>query len=197
MKFKLYRVEGERSPIQKSQAMAYHRGGCDITVDTYESNESGCTLIGSIIVHGATQAHAERDENRDYCKRVADELEAYAAWDVFRCPECGEIVTVCDDIGDKFCCPHCRAVSDWEDWEQLGIYDYMADVLDYDFRIDSQREFSGIRVFVTLGGPTCWIDTERRTVEIRWGGESACYGLLSDTVDAVEEWGRELWEMGC
>ena len=197
MKFKLYRVEGEPHPIQKSQAMAYHRGGCDIAVETYVVTDLGSAKIKTVVVHGATQAHADRDENRKYCKRVADEIDAYAAGDVRRCPNCGEVhARPWDEVGDVFKCPHCGSVDDVDDWEQLSVYDYMGDVLDYDFRIDSQREFSGIRVFVTLGGPSCWIDTERRTVELRWGGKSACYGLLSDTVAAVEEWGRELWDMG-
>ena len=172
-----------------TQAMRWHRSGDDVTV----SRPGG----KSIIIPGAPQKPA-RDENRDYCRRVADELDSYVAGDARRCPNCGEaLARDWYDVGDKFRCPCCHDVTDTDDWEQLGVYDYMEDVLDYDFRIDSQREFSGIRVFVTLGGPSCWIDTERRAVELRWGGESACYGLLSDTVDAVEEWGRELWEMGC
>lgn len=46
--------------------------------------------------------------NREYCKGVADEIEEYAA---------GKMV---DDDGN-----------------QLGLYDYLADVLDYEFTIDS------------------------------------------------------------
>ena len=177
------------------EAMRWHRSGDDIDVMLIHDNGGRRHLA---YIPGATQAHDDRDENRDYCKRVADELESYVAGDVRRCPNCGqEHARAWDEVGDKFRCPSCGSVDDVDDWDQLSIYDYMADALDYDFRIDSQREFSGIRVYVTLGGPSCWIDTERRTVEIRWGGESACYGLLSDTVDAVEEWGREIWEMGC
>ena len=193
MKKKYFKIGPMLEEIQTesaTEAMVWHRQGDDVTV-----HKPGAAPI---VVHGATQAHADRDENRDYCKRVADEIDAYAAGDVRRCPNCGrEHVRPWGEVGDVFRCPHCGDVADVDDWEQLEIYDYMEDVLDYDFRIDSQREFSGIRVWVTLGGPSCWIDTERRTVEIRWGGKSACYGLLSDTVDAVEAWGRELWEMGC
>lgn len=176
--------------LNATQAMRWHRSGGDIAVYTVENG----TRRFLRCIDGATQKPA-RDENHNYCKRVADELESYITGDVRRCPNCGEIIARdWYDVGDMFHCPCCHDVTDTDDWEQLSVYDYMEDILDYDFRIDSQREFSGIRVFVTLGGPSCWIDTERRTVELRWGGESACYGLLSDTVDAVEEWGRELWE---
>lgn len=198
MKFyKVYRYDSNLT-LSHKKALALHRDGLELIVETHGGDAMNDYIIRAVTVHGATQAHDDRDENRDYCKRVADELESYVAGDVRRCPNCGqEHDRAWDDVGDKFRCPSCGSVDDVDDWEQLGIYDYMDDVLDYDFRIDSQREFSGIRVYVTLGGPSCWIDTERRTVEIRWGGKSACYDLLSDTVDAVEEWGREIWEMGC
>lgn len=196
MKFKLYRVEGEQYPIQKSQAMAYHRGGCDIAVETYVVTDLGSAKIKTIVVHGATQTRADRDENRDYCKRIVDELESYIAGDVRVCPNCGEThARAWDEVGDVFQCPNCGSVDDVDDWEQLDVYNYMEDALDIEYIIASTREFQSARVYVTLGGPSCWIDTERRTVELRWGGESACYGLLSDTVDAVEEWAREQWEL--
>lgn len=49
-------------------------------------------------------------ENREYCKRIVEEIEEYAA---------GKMV---DDDGN-----------------QLSLYDYLSDVLDYEFTIDSQK----------------------------------------------------------
>ena len=137
------------------------------------------------------------NENREYCKRIADEIDEYAAGAVRRCPMCGEIhVREWDEVGDKFKCPHCGDVDSPDEWEILGLYDYMDDVLDTEWIIDSNREYKAARFWVTLGGPSCWIDTERRTVELRWGGESACYGLAWDMVEALDEYAAELWEMG-
>ena len=186
-KWYTYFDEYLREQVTRSatEAMRWHRTGESLVV--HRNNGSRC------LIHGATIR--ERDENRDYCKRVSDELDSYSAGDVRRCPCCGEIIARdWYDVGDRFQCPHCGNVTYTDHWEELSLWDYLSDVLDYEFIIDSSREFQAIRVYVTLGGPSCWIDTERQTVELRWGGESACYGLLSDTVDAVEEWGRELWE---
>lgn len=176
----------EQTTQSAAEAMRWHRNGDALVV--HRDDGSRC------LVNGATVQ--ERDENRDYCKRIVDELESYISGDVRVCPNCGEThARAWDDVGDVFQCPHCCDVSDVDDWEQLDVYNYMEDALDIEYIIASTREFQSARVYVTLGGPSCWIDTERRTVELRWGGESACYGLLSDTVDAVEEWAREQWEL--
>lgn len=174
-------------------AMGWYRSGDAVTVSRYlDAHVTKYTTV-----RGARVEKPARDENRDYCRRVADEIDSYAAGDVARCPNCGEIhARPWDEVGDVFRCPHCGDVADVEEWETLTVWDYLADVLDYEYIVASTRELQAVRVYVTLGGPTCWIDTERRTVELRWGGESACYGLLSDTVDAVEEWARDMWEMG-
>ena len=138
------------------------------------------------------------NENRNYCKRIADELDDYASGNVRRCPNCDATHTrEWDEVGDKFECPHCGDVDSLDEWEPLSLYDYLeSEVLDITWIINSDRTFHSARFYVTLGGPSCWIDTEHNTVELRWGGESACYGLLSDTADAVEDFAAELWEMG-
>lgn len=76
-------------------------------------------------------------ENREYCKRIAEELEEYAA---------GKMVD--------------------GDGNELGLYDYLGDVLDYEFTIDSQKEYKVAKIWVTLGGPNVWIDTAERAVKL-------------------------------
>lgn len=123
------------------------------------------------------------DDNRAYCKRIADEIEAYASGKVYRCSECGEI-----HYSESGHCPDCEG-----EGEQLSLWDYFEDVLDIEWTIDSRREFLGARFYVTLGGPTCWIDTRSKSVELRWGGESACYSLDWDTAEEVEQYAEELF----
>lgn len=67
-------------------------------------------------------------DNREYCKSIVEEIEEYAA---------GKMV---DDDGND-----------------LSLYDYLADVLDYEFTIDSQKEYKSAKIWVTLGGPNVWI----------------------------------------
>lgn len=75
-----------------------------------------------------------------------------------------------------------------EDGEELGLYDYIAEnVLDNEFLIDSNFEFRSCKLYITLGGPTVWIDTETRSIEIRWGGEKDSLYLDSDICDSLDE----------
>ena len=101
-------------------------------------------------------------ENFEYCKRVAEELEQYIN---------GE-------------------VTDEETGEELSLYDYFSDVLDVEYIINSKLEYSAVKVYVTLGGPTVWIDTYTGSIELRWANEKASYFLTSDTIDSINDY----WE---
>lgn len=167
------------------EAMAAHRAGYDVVVG--RANGTTCRIPG------ATQKPA-RDKNRDYCKRVADELDSYAAGDARSCPNCGEIIARdWYDVGDRFRCPCCHDVADTDDWEALSLWDYLNDTLDMEWIIDSNRDYKAARFWVALGGPSVWIDTEKKAVCLRWGGETAEYGLLWDTAEAVDDAAAEMW----
>ena len=134
-------------------------------------------------------------ENRAHCRRIAEELEAYADGLVYRCPECDEEIRLPEDVGDKYRCPSCGTVSDVDGLEQLSIYDYLEDVLDIEYRINSsdRNTVSSVCVMVTCGGPNIYIDTDSRAVELYWWGDRASYPILSDAADALNEWAQELW----
>ncbi len=102
-------------------------------------------------------------ENREYCKRIAEEIEKYAA---------GKMV---DDDGN-----------------QLNLYDYLSDVLDYEFTIDSQKEYKAAKIWVTLGGPNVWIDTAERAVKLAWWTDRAEYPLDWDICDEIDD---IMWEI--
>ena len=120
------------------------------------------------------------EENRQYCKRVADELEAYAAGRMWRDVETGE---------EKEMDP--ETVSG--DFEQLSFYDYMADVLDYEITIDSLLEYKSAKIWVTLGGPNVWIDTAEKAVKLAWGTDRAEYPVNSDTCEEIDEYMQDLY----
>lgn len=72
-----------------------------------------------------------------------------------------------------------EAVND--DGEQISFYSYVSEeVLDYDITIDRNRYMKGCRAFVTLGGPTVWIDTLDHEVKLAWGTEKASAWLPSE-----------------
>lgn len=104
-------------------------------------------------------------DNREYCKRVVEEIEEYAA---------GKVVN--------------------DDGEQMGLYDYLNDVLDYEFTVDCRKEYKSAKIWVALGGPDVWIDTADRAVKLAWGTDRAEYALDWGVCDEIDDIMREIYE---
>lgn len=120
------------------------------------------------------------EENRQYCKRIVDEIEAYDTGSVWKCLECGETVEA--PAEDPETCPSCG-----EELEQLSLYDWLADVLDVEYTVDSNLDYKAAKIYVTLGGPTVWVDTEDRAVKLAWGTDREEYPLDWDTSARLDE----------
>ena len=106
-------------------------------------------------------------ENKDILsmpRRVADELEEYAAG------------TATNDDG-----------------EPLTMWDYVNDALDFEFTVDSRKNYMGAKIYVTLGGPTVWIDAREKTVELRWGTSSATALLSYDATAQLDDTMAEIY----
>lgn len=73
------------------------------------------------------------------------------------------------------------------DFEQLSVYDYMADVLDYEITIDSRLEYKSAKIWVTLGGPNVCIDTAEKAVKLAWGTDREEYPLDWDVSAHLDE----------
>ena len=78
------------------------------------------------------------------------------------CSECSAT------LGKSDFCPECGNYSE----TFMSGFDYIADVLDVNWVLDSNREFKGARLMVAFGGPTIWIDTATNTVTGGWWGET-------------------------
>lgn len=140
-------------------------------------------------------------ENRDYCRRISEDLEKYVEGIVYRCPECGAIIEI-DDLDEleietddypagayKLPCG-CETT---EEPEQQTLYDYFSDCLDIEYRCNSSKEYKSVSIMVTCGGPNIYIDTEEKAVLLYWWSDRARYYLRSDVVEAVDEWAEEYW----
>lgn len=106
-----------------------------------------------------------KNECREYAKRVAEEAETYY-----------------------------NGITN-EDGEETSLYDYVADALDYEVILTSQKTVKAVRLYVTLGGPTCWIDTEEHVVICHWGTDQAKYAIDWDLCDKIEEIIAEYMEL--
>lgn len=82
-----------------------------------------------------------------------------------------------------------------KDGEEVCLYDYFADALDYEVILTSQKTMKSVRLYVTLGGPTCWVDTEEHAVICHWGANQAEYPIDWDLCDELEEMVAECMEM--
>lgn len=134
-------------------------------------------------------------QNRETCKRIAEELEAYASGDVYECPECGEHCTFKEDKNEDgepvYVCT-CGCVSEYEP-DEVGVYDYFSDALDLEYRISSNGDFRSVKVMVACGGPNIFIDTATKQVELYWWTDRASYPISCDAADAVDWWAEELY----
>lgn len=151
-------------------------------------------FIAAVETEPTGQEKTDR-ENREHCKRIAQDVEDYAEGRVYRCPECGEILTLPDDVGDKYRCPDCETVSDVDDLEQLGLYDYFSDCLDIEYRVSGRARdaFRSVCIMVACGGPNIYIDTASKAVELYWWTDRASYPLSHDACDAIDDWASEYW----
>ena len=82
-----------------------------------------------------------------------------------------------------------------DDGERMSLYDYVADALDFEVILTSMKTVKSVRLYVTLGGPTCYVDTELYSVVCAWGGDRAEYALDWDACDEFESIIAEYMEM--
>lgn len=82
-----------------------------------------------------------------------------------------------------------------EDGEEVSLYDYFVDALDYEVILTSQKTVKSVRLYVTLGGPTCCVDTEEHAVVCHWGADKAEYPIDWDLCDELEEIVAECMEL--
>ena len=82
-----------------------------------------------------------------------------------------------------------------DDGEKMSLYDYVSDALDFEVILTSMKTVKSIRLYITLGGPTCYVDTELHAVVCAWGVDRAEYALGWDACDELESIIAEYMEM--
>ena len=152
-----------------------------------------------------TNTEKSRRENFETCKRIAEELDAIANGNMVKCPECGEIFDIYDEMfggysidendQEKCTCPNCGATEydRGEVFEDFTLLDYFESALDIEYICASRNEYRGVRVMVTCGGPNIYVDTMSKKVEMYWWTETASALLSDEAVDAIDELFEELF----
>lgn len=74
-----------------------------------------------------------------------------------------------------------------EDGGAVTLMEYLTDALDVDFRVDREKQPMSCRVWLSLGGPDIWIDTEDKAVHGAWGNTRDSVPISCDLADAIDE----------
>ncbi len=71
---------------------------------------------------------------------------------------------------------------------EISVGDWLMDALDIDYRVASDGVCVGCRVWVTLGGPSVWLDTEDASFHGAWGGEKYTLPIPYAVAQDVQEY---------
>lgn len=74
-----------------------------------------------------------------------------------------------------------------EDGEPVDLWEYLADGLSLDYRVGPDKSPIACRVWLTLGGPNIWVDTETDSIHGAWGSDREEIYISSELSDAILE----------
>ncbi len=84
----------------------------------------------------------------------------------------------------------CRGIAD--EIENGDIEDYTANPLDYKFIVDAQKQYVGVEILVSFGGPNIYINTQNKTVEGYWGNDSVDVKYYDG--EAIDDYFEQLYD---
>lgn len=147
-----------------------------------------------------------KNENLEWCKRIALNLESYYNGEVYKCPECGEEFDLYNDGNymsadnsedgvEKATCPCCGYVSEYSnEFEPMSLWDYFTDCYDIEYRFGSDRTLRSVCIMVACGGPNIYIDTGSKRVELYWWGDRASYPIDNDVCQEIDSLFEEIFD---
>ena len=101
----------------------------------------------------------------------------------------------CQIIVKDIECTHCEV--EYDDDEPYSAYDYLEDVMDFRYEIDSDFQLLEDQLLVAFGGPNIWVhlcNDGTGRVEGYWWGSRATLKIHSDPMGIFEAC-EELFEM--
>lgn len=115
------------------------------------------------------------------CNLIAEEIEAHANSRAYT-DENGNLVILDSEDEPTY------------EMEYRGPYDFINDALDIEVIQGLSGDYRGAKLYMTVGGPTIWVDTQNGTVEGRWGVDSCSKWVDSDAIDELNDAIEELIE---
>lgn len=117
---------------------------------------------------------ADYENDEDYAKAFEDYEKEYEEWEKEK-----------EELEEK----------KGELEEEGDLRSYFDDYLDVNYIVNSSKEYESARIYVTLGGPAIWIDTDKSTVEISWGSTRKTAYLSYNVRDEIDEIFREIYDL--
>lgn len=74
-----------------------------------------------------------------------------------------------------------------EDGEPVALWEYLADGLALDCRVGPDKSPIACRVWLVLGGPNIWVDTETGSIHGAWDSDREEIYIDSELSDAILE----------
>lgn len=94
-----------------------------------------------------------------------------------------------------------NVVEDFEDylnnedteWSAASGMDYLSDALDIHYVLSSDKQYRAGRVCITLGGPTAWLNTYTKELEVTWWSAPETRVLPLDFINGLDDTLEELY----
>ncbi len=144
-----------------------------------------------------------KNENFEICKSIAKKIELYESGSAYKCPYCGEVheMTAYEETEHEnesgetcYTCPNCSEEIEESELEAVSIYDFFNDdIFDIEYRIGSDRQYRSVEVMIACGGPNIYIDTQKKSVLLRWWTESADYPISYEACEAIDAFFEDLF----
>ena len=115
------------------------------------------------------------------CISIAEELEAHANGRAYT-DEDGNVVILDSDDEPT------------DEMEYRGLYDFISEAFDVEITRGLSGDYRGAKLYMTVGGPTIWVDPQTGFVEGRWATDSCSKWVDSDAIDALNEAIEEIIE---
>ena len=74
------------------------------------------------------------------------------------------------------------------------LWEYLADGLARDYRVGPDKSPTACRVWLVLGGPNIWVDTETDSIHGAWGSDREEIYIDSELSDAILESMTSDWD---
>ena len=143
------------------------------------------------------------DKNLEHVNEIVETMEKYASGDYFMYDgdlypidtEDFDKINGCkyDDENELYIMPDGEEIP--ENYiEPASLYDYFSDYLDIDYIVDREKQYKAARILVAWGGPTIYIDTCDRQVQLYWWSEHAEADIPMNICDEIDEIFRDFYE---